>query len=161
MKARKGRPGFSLLTVQSGFALLASLLAVCAAAFGSDSAASTLEASLLAKYGKQVVTLRGFYQDKTLHFDAKGNVQGKPHPGSWTLSRINIEKIEVSANKIDLSGHRLAAVNISKQIKFSLTHQATGSRRGGTKPLGSRRRSNASRRWGVSQRGRWCRRPRP
>jgi hypothetical protein len=99
---------------------LASLLFICPAAFGSDGAANSLESALLAKYGKQVVTLRGFYQDKNLHFDSKGTVLDKVHPGSWTLSRMEIEKIRVSVNTVELSGPRLAEINTSKQVKLGL-----------------------------------------
>jgi TonB family protein len=99
---------------------LASLLFICPAAFSSDGAANSLESALLAKYGKQVVTLRGFYQDKNLHFDSKGTVLDKVHPGSWTLSRMEIEKIRVSETKVELSGPRLAELNNAAERKLVL-----------------------------------------
>lgn len=69
---------------------------------------------------RKLLPCAGFIRNKTLHFESKGKVQGKVHSGSWTLSRMDVEKIDVSADKVELSGSRLAEVNTSKVAKFVL-----------------------------------------
>lgn len=87
-------------------------------AFGSDRATSGLEGALQAKYSQNVMRLRGFYLDGHLHFDSKGDVQGKVHPGAWTLSKIWIEKVRVSPTKVELEGPRVAEMLDPKQLKL-------------------------------------------
>jgi TonB family protein len=89
-------------------------------AAGSDPRNANLETALRTAYSQKVLTLRGFYLDSRLHFDTKGVVQGHVHPGSWTLARMNVQKIDVSADRIEISGPRLAEVNVSKQVKLAL-----------------------------------------
>lgn len=90
------------------------------AAFGSDPASSDLENTLRAKYVQKVMRLRGFCLDGRLHFDSKGGVVGRVHPGAWTLSSVGIKKVKVSADKVELSGSRLAEMYDPKQMKFML-----------------------------------------
>jgi TonB family protein len=85
-------------------------------AFGSDR--SDLKSTLQAKYAQKILMLRGFYMDDRLHFDSHGAVRGKAHPGTWTLSRIGIDKVRVSADKVELEGPRIAEMNDPKQSKF-------------------------------------------
>jgi hypothetical protein len=86
-------------------------------AFGSDRT-SGLEATLQAKYSQNVMRLRGFFLNGRLHFDSDGHVQGKVHPGAWTLSRVEIEKVRVSADRVELDGHRVAEMLDPKGLKL-------------------------------------------
>lgn len=85
-------------------------------AFASDP--SALEADLQSKYLGKAFTLRGFYADDHLRFDSSGNPQGNVHPGSWTTSLIAIQRVKISADKVELKGLRFAELYDPKQLKF-------------------------------------------
>jgi TonB family protein len=53
--------------------------------------------------------LRGFYLSDALTYDAAGKVQGAPKVGDWTLSAVNVVKVERrGTGEIELDGVRAA-----------------------------------------------------
>jgi TonB family protein len=53
--------------------------------------------------------LRGFYLNDALTYDAAGKVQGAPKVGDWTLSAVNVLKVERQGKgEIELDGVRAA-----------------------------------------------------
>ena len=77
-----------------------------------------VEAAIRTKYEKKILMLRNFYQDGHLDYDKDGTVEGNPHVGSWTLARVEITKVKVKPQRLELEGIRIGDVYDNKQSKF-------------------------------------------
>jgi hypothetical protein len=68
---------------------------------------SLLEQSLRNQFQGKVLTLRHFYADAKLQFDADGNLSSSGKEGSWTTcGRLKIDRVNVSKQKITMKGSR-------------------------------------------------------
>ncbi len=65
---------------------------------------------LKADFEKKIFLIRGFYQDKFLHFLPDGTLKKAARTGSWTTSFIFINSLELTPNGIDISGVRVVQV---------------------------------------------------
>ncbi len=101
------------------FALVSPLLLPAAAQVQPEAAAppqasspaeqkpADLKTRLNALYAGQFVTIRNFYKDDALEYDAQGSPVGNPRPGRWTEDGlIRIEKIEVLDDRVQLRAVR-------------------------------------------------------
>jgi TonB family protein len=69
--------------------------------------AQTTQAGLEARLLHQPLYLRGFWHDDKLSFDSAGVLKGKSAPTSFTLSGIEITKLQMKSNRLILEGRRI------------------------------------------------------
>jgi len=90
--------------------MLVGSIACCSAQMqqGADSAKDS-EMTAASLLGGRALFLRGFYLDNALTYDATGQVRGAPKVGDWTLSAVNVLKVERrGTGEIELDGVRAA-----------------------------------------------------
>ena len=68
--------------------------------------APVTEDGLKARYIGKMVFLRGAYLGDEINFDANGNVKGSPASSSFTLSALDVKKINLSKNKVEIEADR-------------------------------------------------------
>lgn len=67
-----------------------------------------IEKALADKYVGKVLTLRGFYTQDTLDYDAAGELKFSGRAGPWTLyGRIEIRRLKVKKARLELEGDRM------------------------------------------------------
>jgi Gram-negative bacterial TonB protein C-terminal len=64
------------------------------------------EEALRSRYVGKMVFLRGFYQGEDLQFDEEGRVNGAPATASFTLSALEIRKVNLSKHKLEIEADR-------------------------------------------------------
>jgi Gram-negative bacterial TonB protein C-terminal len=64
------------------------------------------EEALRSRYVGKMVFLRGFYQGDDLQFDEEGKVNGSPATASFTLSALEVKKVNLSKHKLEIEADR-------------------------------------------------------
>jgi hypothetical protein len=64
------------------------------------------EEALRSRYVGRMVFLRGFYQGDDLQFDEEGRINGAPATASFTLSALEIKKVNLSKHKLEIEADR-------------------------------------------------------
>ncbi len=72
-------------------------------------AASTLP-DLKARLLKKPLYLRGLWRDDSLQFDARGMLIGSSGPTSFTVAGIEITRVELKPDRLELEGRRIGVV---------------------------------------------------
>lgn len=88
------------------------------------------EADLQTRLLNKPLYLRGLWQDDKLHFDSTGNPHGKPHTLPFTLSGIEITKVDLKAKSLLLEGRRVGLTfndKFAPQRVVLLAYSAQGS----------------------------------
>lgn len=79
-----------------------------------------IQEHLNSAYKGKSLLLRNFYIGDDLDYDKDGNLrEGKDAPGPWTLAGVELTKIDVSANGVDVQGNRLGIVFKDDRQNFS------------------------------------------
>ncbi len=120
-------PGFAALVARSALALFVAMTlhaaapaqqptppqASAAAPVSQDTAAAALTPSdtitedwLKQQFGGKTLYLRGGYLDNSLSFDEHGLLTGHSPQGSYTLSLVQIDKVNLTKHKVELVGVR-------------------------------------------------------
>jgi len=80
---------------------------ICICSFAVITQAQSTEANLKGRLLKQPLYLRGLWAEDNLHFDSDGKLIGNSDLVSFTLSGIEIEKVQLKQNRLQLVGRRM------------------------------------------------------
>lgn len=86
------------------------LLGLCAALtqLAIAQAPPNLEQQLEQELKGKVLLLRGFPDDRKIEYSSDGNVISKIRTGSWTTSKIRIDRVKTKQDHLVISGERVA-----------------------------------------------------
>lgn len=97
-------------------------------------AAQDLQKSLQTEYQGKMFRIRGFYEDADLHFGQDGTLLSNGHPGSWTLAAIEIKKLKLNQDSVEITGQRVVEIvgksglqpsRIDSKIKIKIDEPTT------------------------------------
>jgi len=66
-----------------------------------------IQDDLNSEFKGKTLLLRNFYSGNELSYDQDGVVLGDPKPGSWTLANMEITKVAVTGDGIEIVGNRM------------------------------------------------------
>ncbi|WP_260703324.1 energy transducer TonB [Edaphobacter flagellatus] len=75
--------------------------------------AQTTEGELKARLLGKPLYLRGFWREDKLHFDASGQLMGKPKLLSFTLCGVDVSKVQLKNNQLILEARRIGLEFVS------------------------------------------------
>ena len=93
---------------------------VVAAITGFAHGQDDLQTELRKEFENSARTIRNFYTDSGLKYDAAGNLLGNSYAGPWTIyGRVIIRSVKLQEDKLELDAQRLVMVYDNNQKKLA------------------------------------------